>query len=282
MNVIDKILGYYTWYDFSKRHVISGGYGGNQILGYKNLDYLIGLTEPYTYAIGEKSSSGRVDIETYMCDLTREQDYYYQRIKRELLRKISQNRLNPYDFFCTLMQMQKIVCGCIPASLDVKSNETTNKFALLRKHSGELPCIILCKFRFEMDMVEGYLGEENCIKLNRKKDDTRQNGNLQSGEGKKQYLICTLASPQTDLKDFPGTFDIVFFSLSFKYDEYQRCVNYLKNNTQKKQVSIKRFTTNSGIDRKIMECLSRKNNLANEINSLYTDKTQLKKFVAEL
>lgn len=273
----DLILGYYHWEDFSKMHIIYGGFDGSEILGYKNLSYLVNMTEPYTYALEEKKTAKRsISVKTYICDLTDKQKYYYKRKKNELLTLIDQNKVQLHDVYRILIEMQKIVCGYVP----INKFDKINKLTLLREHTGEYQCIILCKYLFEVDLLINFLGKVNCAVFCGKNSKWRKDEKLMFDDKKKRYLISTLAMQDSKLNDLKGYYDIVFFSPSFKYIEYKRCLTYIRNSHLKGSISVKRFMTNSGIDRKIMENLKRKEKLADQLQELLVNRTKLKDFVA--
>lgn len=277
----DLILGYYRWDDFTKKHVMYGGFGGDQILGYKNLAYLANMTEPYTYTIDSVKMQGKksVSVNTYVCELTDKQKYYYKQKKGELLTLIQNSEIHLSDIFRIMTEMQKIACGYIPSLGEGKPFEKIFKLNLLKEYGVNNRCIILCKYLFEIDLLIQFLGEANCTVFSRNSKHASENWFEYK---QKQYLISTLAMQHNilvniDVSDF---YEIIFFSLSFKYIEYSRCITFIKENELDKAVSIKRFITNSGIDRKIMETLTRKGKLVDEIRTLLKNRNELKKLVA--
>lgn len=278
----DLIMGYYHWSDFARNHIIYGGFGGDQILGYKNLAHLVNITEAYTYGIDnprEKQSSIRV--KTYICDLTYQQKYHYQQKKDQLLALIEDHEIQLTDIFCIMTQMQKIVCGYIPDLRGGGKIEKINKLSLLREYGEKKRCIILCKYLFEIDLLTGFLGKESCAVLSGRNKNKHQLEKNNFHSGHKQYLIISLSISDPGLSEIhmDGLCEIIFFSLSFKYLEYKHCLNSIRENMINDRVDVKRFTTNSGIDRKILENLNRKGRLADEMNKLYEDKTQLKRLI---
>jgi hypothetical protein len=143
-------------------------------------------------------------------------------------------------------------------------------------------CVIICKYLFESQLLIQYLKEENCAVMTGRRQQRRNKDLVLFKNKQKKYLISTLSMSQSNLKHIEGTFDVVFFSLSFKLNEYQSCISYLENNTQRYSVRVKRFFTNAGIDRKIKESLELKGDLASEIKSRFRDKTGLRQFVEML
>lgn len=279
------IMGYYSWGDFARNHILFGGFGGDQILGYKNLAHLVNMTEAYTYAIeSPKEKTSVISVKTYICDLTYRQKYYYQQKKDQLLTLIENHEIQLTDIFCIMTQMQKIVCGYLPSLNGGNRIEKINKLSLLKEYCEGKRCIILCKYLFEIDLLTGFLGAVNCAVFsgqNKGKHLFEKNG---FESGKKRYLIASLSISDPGLGEIQidGFCEIIFFSLSFKYLEYTHFLNSIREYKFNDYVSVKRFTTNSGIDRKILENLSRKGKLVNDIKRLYTHKSQLKRLVRYL
>lgn len=280
----DLILGYSRWDDFGKMHVIFGGIGGNQILGYKNLAYLTGRAEAYTYAIDTKEvlQQTLLSTSTYVCYLNEYQKYHYKRKKDELLSLINKNEIQVYDIFRILTEMQKIVCGYLREKNKKIEFLGTNKYTLLDKHMGKGPCIIFCKFLFEIEILTKYLGRENCAVFSGKDRKQRQIEKKLFLKNQKRYFISTMGISEIDLNDLQGCSHFIFFSISFKYLEYRQCIACIKKKGTKNPILVERFITDSGIDRKIVKNLARKGELASEIQKLFISKTGLKKFVESL
>lgn len=276
-NILSElILNYYRWEDFSRMHIIYGGFGGSQILGYKNIAYLANLVESYTYGMETgKAMKPLVQVDTYICELTEKQKYYYRQKKNELLRLIEKNELQLYDVFRIFIQMQKIVCGCLPDRSGREEFDNTNKLLLLKKCTGKSQYVIFCKFLFEIDLLTSSLGKANCAVISSRNTKSRVEEKIRFEHKEKKYLISTLSLPEAKLSNIKHRFDIIFFSLSFRYNDYRRCLTYIKNNNLVNSVSVKRFTTNSGIDRIIIKNLERKGKLAHEIYQILLHKSQL-------
>lgn len=284
-NILSKfILNYYQWEDFSRMHIIYGGLDGTRILGYKNIAYLVDKVKPYTYAMSmAPSKETHVRIDTYCCELTPKQKYFYSLKKMELLSLIEKNDLSLYDIFRIFVQLQKIVCGASQGKNNPLKFDKTNKVCLLTEHLDKTPAsvVIFCKYLFEIDLLLFILGKDNCTVICCRKSGYKQK-NTRSGYDKKKYLISTLYFPESKLSNIEGFGTIVFFSLSFRYADYQRCFTYLKDCGLTGRVSIKRFVTNSGIDRMIIRNLKEKNSLAQELRELLVNKSRLIEFVKYL
>jgi hypothetical protein len=278
------ILGYYRWEDFSRKHIIYGGADGNQILGYKNLSYLVGLTEPYTYSANEKEvPEAESEVSTYICELTPTQKESYRRKKNELLLLIEKDEVQVYDIFRIMGEMERIACGYISMNHKRDYYYNTNKLLLLKEHtSKECRYVVFCKYLFEVDLLTNFWGRKSCAVFCGRNRNDRRTEKMQFMRNNKKYLISTLGIQETCLKGVGTQCEIIFFSLSFRYRNYRKELASIRETDMNRHTPVKRFITNSGIDRKIMENLSRKEKLANQVNRLFTDRQNLRKFVESL
>lgn len=277
------ILGYYHWEDFSKKHIIYGGIGGTQILGYKNLAYLTGLADPYTYSIEEEEAiDNELIVKTYICELTPFQKILYQKKKTELLTLIERYEIRLYDIFRIMGEMERIVCGYIPSRLKGIDN-ATNKLSLFEKCTSRKPqFVIFCKYLFEIDLLTNFWGRKQCAVFCGRNKKDRLTEKIQFIRNNKKYLISTLEMKDLCLRGINRPCEIIFFSLSFKYKNYRKELTYIKDNGINRDTPIRRFITNSGIDRSIIKNLARKEKLADQINQLFMNRQNLKQFAESL
>lgn len=86
-NILSElILSYYRWEDFSRMHILWGGIDGRQILGYKNVNYLLNSIKHYSYYMeGGLDDVWYERMEIYSCELTERQKCLYLAKKTELL-----------------------------------------------------------------------------------------------------------------------------------------------------------------------------------------------------
>lgn len=281
----DLIIGEPNWLKFEEKYLILGGFSGDEVVGYKNVDYLMGLVEPYTYQISKEEClelPGKKIIEK-SCKLTDVQWSYYNSTKQELLDKLEnvEEDVPVYLIFLYLTRLQQISCGIYNVDDEYKYLGT-NKFQLLDDIKGDSQMIIFCKYLFEVDKIVEHLGRENCAVFtgdNRKERDAEKN---RFTAGKKQFFVATMSSGGTGLNGLQHCNTIVFWSHSFKYRERKQCVGRIDRKGQENEMYIYDFRPSCGIERKINQNLSKKKNLADEIKGLLNEKTKLKKYVEEL
>lgn len=280
----DLIIGVDNWLKFEEKYLILGGINGDEIIGYKNIDHLMGLLEPYTFQVQKeeclelpaKTESSRV------CLFNQHQSEAYLYEKECLLDLIKSEDFDATDIFQVFIRMQQIASGYYKTK-DNSMFLGTNKLSLFKHVDINKPTLIFCKYIFEVDMVVNHLGRKKCSVFtghNRKDRD----GELEKFvSGKTMYFVATMQTGGTGLNGLQtASSDIIFFSNSFSYFQRKQSVGRIDRQGQIKEMKIIDFMTDSGIDNRIMSNIARKENLADEIRVLMKDKTKLKKYVEEL
>ena len=273
-----------SWNEYENRYVLYGGVTGNDIVGYKNLDYLTGLIEPYTYQIKKEdclSLPERINY-TYSCDLTEKQAEIYYQVKDELLDLIDKGDYTSETIFAYLTKMQQITCGYYYDENGMFSYIGTNKFNLIKEIGLPERCLFFCKYLFEIDFLVDFLGTENCAVFTGKNRKTRNQEKELFVTGQKKYFVATSSSGGTGLNGLQ-TCNIMFrFSRTFKFIEDQQTAGRIERPGQTKQMFVYDLITNSGIDRKIQQNINRKSSLDSEIKAILNNKQKLRAYLSEI
>lgn len=281
----DLIIGVQHWLTFGKKYLIFGGISGNEIIGYKNIEHLMGLLEPYTYQISKEEC---LDLpakkeRSYTCKLTSEQEYYYQAEKERLLDMIQYAEVKATDIFGVFIHMQQIASGYYRKNNVKIKKLKSNKLSLLKKVNLEEKTLFFCKYMYEVDLLIDHFGRNRCALFTGRNPKERNNELRLFVEGDRQYFIATMQSGGTGLNGLQMVSrQLVFFSNSFSYFQRKQSIGRIDRQGQKKEMIVIDFLTDSGIDRRIMQILRRKGNLADEIRKLLNDKTKLKQYVEKL
>ncbi|MFW5944943.1 MAG: SNF2-related protein [Bacteroidota bacterium] len=276
----DLIIGVDSWLKFEEKYLILGGINEDEIIGYKNIDHLMGLLEPYTYQI---SKDEYLDLpakkeEYRICNMTNAQQECYMYEKEYLLDLIKNEQVEATDIFQIFTRMQQIASGFY-----FRDFLGTNKLRLFDEVDMSEQTIIFCKYIFEVELIIEYLGKDRCAMF------TGQNRNKRDEElesfvsGDKQYFVATMQTGGTGLNELQVVCrQIVFYSNSFSYFQRKQSIGRIDRQGQLRDMRIIDFMTDAGIDDRIIANLSRKENLVDEIKSLMKDKTKLKKYAEGL
>ncbi len=284
----DLIIGEPNWLKFEEKYLIVDD--RKDIVGYKNVDHLMGLVEPYTYQV-RKEDVMKLPAKRFhniSCPLTEKQHIIYFRLKEELMEKLENFRDNEIEPPATLIfryfgKMQQASCGFQKEENGGITDLGTEKFSMLEKTGYETgQTIFFCKYIWEIDRIVGFLGRENCavfIGDNRTERDAEKDLFTQ---GRKKYFVATMGSGGTGLNGLQHCNRIIFWSNSFKWMERKQCIGRIDRKGQENEMEIYDLVPDCGIEYRITANLARKGNLANEIKKLLHDKTKLKEYVEAL
>lgn len=283
----EDIIKCKTWERFAKQFLIFSDINYNEVVGYKNLDYLTSLIEPYTYYIDKKQCLTLPPLveKVLSCNLNSNQDYYYFLVKDELIDKIEE--IEGYEerkaiIFVYLTLLQQIACGLLNYNNERKYIGT-NKFELLDNYNLEGQIVFFCKYLFEVDILVEYLGFAKCAIFTGKNRETRYEELTKFTKGEKQYFVATLSSGGAGINGLQVCNKVIFFSNSFKYSERKQAIGRVERKGQNaEQLHITYLVTDAGIDKKINSNLNRKKDMVKELNALLNDKTKLKNYIKEL
>lgn len=276
-----------SYYQFERQFLILGGKFRNEVIGYKNLDYLMGLLEPYTFQLKKEDC---LDIPAKVfyeieCDLTSRQQDLYDWQKKQLISALARDEDMPlHAIFGYLTRMQQIVC-CFYKNYYTKEIEDlgTNKLRMLYQTGYDQDqTIFFCKYLYETEVLINFLGVDKCAVF------TGQNRRIRNREkdlfqaGEKQFFVATMGSGGVGLNGLQNCNRLIFFSNSFKRIERVQCIARIDRLTQKRKMQIWDMFTTAGIDSKIRKNVEKKEDLATEIKELLSDRTLLKQYVEAL
>lgn len=283
----DLIINEPNWLKFEEKYCILGGYAGDEIVGYKNVDYLMGLVEPYTYQISKEEclTLPAKTIKQEKCELTEKQADFYEIVKQELIDALErfEDEIVPSTLiFHYLLKLQQIACGFYTDENGEFYELGTRKLEALAKVDENEQLIIFCKFLYEIDLVVNCLGRDNCAVFTGENRTERDAEKDMFTRGERKYFVATMGSGGTGLNGLQHCNQMVFWSRSFKYIERKQCIGRIDRQGQTREMTIYDFLPACGIEYKISGNLERKRNLADEIKTLLNEKTKIKQYVEEL
>lgn len=281
----DLIIGVRNWLKFEEKYLIMGGRNGDEIIGYKNVDHLMGLLEPYTYQIAKEDCINlpAKNFLSHTCDLNEAQQERYNNEKDYLLEIIKRDEFRATDIFQVFTRMQQITCGYYRSRHGEVVMLGNPKLELLSTFRESEQTIFFCKYIIEVEMLILHFGHEKCALFTGQNPKERDAELDRFVSGEKQYFVATMQSGGTGLNGLQiASSRIVFFSNSFSYLHRKQSIGRIDRQGQLREMYIHDLITCSGIDNRIMGNLHRKGNLADEIKELMLDKTKLKQYVETL
>lgn len=280
----DRIMQCNSWSEYEQQYVLLGGITGRAIVGYKNLDYLTGLIEPYTFQIRKEDCLKLPPkaIYAYTCSLTSKQQRLYSETKEELLEIIDEGDYTSETIFLYLTRLQQIACGYYYNSDGEFTYIGTNKISLLQQIGIPAKAIFFCKYLFEVDILVQHLTPERCSIFTGKNRKNRDAEKEKFVNGQTDYFVATSSSGGTGLNGLQVCNTIFRFSSTYKYIEDKQTIGRIERPGQQHNMTVYNISTDAGIDNMIQRSISRKERLDEQIRSMIDDKIKLRAFLSEL
>lgn len=265
------LMGYSSWDKFQKAHLILGGYNGNQVVGYRNIDPLLSHISQWIYQI-TKSECLDLPPKTYqsrLISLGADQAKKYAEIKSELLSAYEKTQ-NKNLILKMFTELQKVVSE--------GNHKIDEVIAIKNSLQGRL--VIWCKYTFEIDNLIASLTKlgHKCYRLDGLIANKYRAEILDSWRADTEgILIANLATGGLGI-ELTHANTAIYYSNSFKYAERIQSEDRFHRIGQVNKCTYIDLVTNTGIDSIITMCIGRKKNLADYIrDQIQTNYEQWKK-----
>ena len=298
-----QILGYRSWYTFANNHLeYSEKYPG-MIVRAHNTNQLASKIAPYVYQVTKEecmSLPGK-NYKTKSFRMTKEQQEAYNIAKNEILLQIDLlEEFKPYTIFRLYGVLQQIASGfwnkrvCIYGYLSPEDyynfmtfpdNRLPALFNIISQIPAEDKIIIWAKFRYDIDRIisglrEFYGSEAVAVFTGSTHQKDRQN-EVEKFRGSARFFISTQSCGGHGLT-LTEAKHVIFFSNSFKYSERLQAEDRCHRFGLDHEVTYWDIL-GPGIDERIWESLSRKENVADsfkrEVDAIKDDRAKLKDLI---
>ena len=274
-----RILGYQSFYSFAANHLeywtvkLPDGReitDKSRIKRVLNVDYLTEKIAPYTYQI-KKSECLKLPEKRYYrrnFDITEKQEELYGTVKEDYLLNIDEMKSETiYKYFAAL---QHIVSGrnvlskptermkTGPVFADPKENPRVNALLEEVKDSTE-KCIIFCKYQSEIDEILSLL--QNAVEFTGRLSQKKRQKNRDRFRNETQFLVANKSCGAYGL-NLQFCHKIIFYNNDFDLATRLQAEDRVHRIGQTNEVEIVDICARGTIDSFIIDCLVRKENLA--------------------
>lgn len=279
------ILKQHNWERFQKKYLLLGGRTGTEIVGYKNLEHLVGLFEPYVFQINKKDCFDlpKLKTQTLKIDMTPKQKEKYSQVKEELLETIMEEEIYNGTIFRFLTQLQQITCGFYK-----EESFPSFKLECLRDFIDVHPeeqIVIFCKYTREIEDVSHFIQKhynETPAIFHGNNRKTRDQEKEEFTKNRRRFLIANMRTGGTGLNGMQAAHILLFYSMMFEYKFYEQPIGRIERPGQTSEMLVANIYVNSGIEQKIRRAIDRKENMVNQIQRIINDKQKLKEYIDEL
>ena len=275
-----------SFVSFRDKYAIMGGYGGHEVLGYKNLPDLINKAHSIAFRItlDECFDMKEPTTQKLFVDLSHEEREVYNQMEKDFVVDLGTKEALAPIVLTQLLRLQQITGGFLPDSEGTVHEVGKVKLNVLKEFIHDLPktkkVVIFCRFIPELKAIEAEMksisrravtlygatkGREGVRKQFRDDPETTIFiGQIQTGG-----LGIDLASADT----------VVFFSTNFSYTDFDQAKKRVLGPNQKHPVTYVHILARNTVDEDVLETLSDKKEMAHFI--LDKLRTRLGKIISE-
>lgn len=298
-----KILGYRSWYTFARNHLEYSEKHPGLIVASHDTDQLAAKIAPYVYQVtkAECMSLPGKKYKTRETFLTFEQRDAYEQAKNEMLMQIDfDEQFKPYTIFRLFGALQQITSGfwnyrvCKTGVLDPEDKYVFKEFPeyrlstlldIIRGIPDDEKIIIWAKYRYDISRIVSALreryGQDSVSVFTGDTPIKDRQQEVDKFKSSARFFVATQSCGGHGLTLNEASY-VIFYSNSFKYSERLQAEDRCHRMGQDKEVTYIDIIS-SGIDEKICDSLSKKENVAKafrrEVDAVKDDKTKLKDLV---
>lgn len=282
------ILGFSSFYTFRNRFAIMGGFNQKQVVGYSNVEELVGIIEPYSYRVTRDEC---IDLppkvfQRLTVDLSREQRKAYDEMKQDMMTDVGDSTVSVTIVLTQLLRLQQIVGGFLPVTTyneltEVEETEVipidgkNAKLDVLMELLTDLPhlskVIIWARFRAEIalisETIDDKFGPDAWVPFH---------GGVSTRERKMGRLA--FQDPGSPVRFFIGQTEtggmgitltaantVIYYSNSFSLESRLQSEDRAHRIGQEKTVTYVDMVARKTLDVKVLTALRSKKNLADLI-----------------
>jgi hypothetical protein len=298
-----QILGYRSWYTFANNHLeYSEKYPG-MIVRTHNTEQLAAKIAPYVYQVTKEECMNLPGkhYKTKYFKLTREQREAYECAKNEILLNIDMmDDFKPYTIFRLYGVLQQIASGfwnkriCVYGYLSpddyynlitFPDNRLDTLSNIIRQTPQNEKIIIWAKFRYDIDRIISELketyGSDSVAVFTGDTPQKARQAEVDKFHDTTRFFVSTQSCGGHGLT-LNEAKHVIFYSNSFKYSERLQAEDRCHRLGQDHEVTYYDII-GPGIDKKIWEALSRKENVVDsfrkEVDAVKGEKAKLKDLI---
>jgi SNF2 family DNA or RNA helicase len=275
------LLGFSSYYSFRARYAemvdrSAGGRTFKQVIGYKNLDELNELLQPFSYRILKKDCLDLPDkvYTTRKIEMTPEQKKAYDEIKRYAMTELSNSeQVSVTSVITQLLRLHQISCGFTRTDtkqdVELKSARLEELMNILEETEGKV--IIWANYRYDIQRilraiqdqygkvsVGAYYGDTT--------DDERRN-TVQLFQDKSSELKYIVGNTQTGGYgiNLTAANTVVYYSNNFDLEKRLQSEDRAHRIGQVNKVTYIDIICKNTVDEKIVNSLKAKQDIASKV-----------------
>lgn len=267
----ERIFGS-SFYAFRNRYAIMGGYGGHQVVGYRNLDELIKKAHSIAFRVTKEEAldlPDQIDQIQY-CTLEPEAAKIYADIKKQSYAELNSQEITVRNVLTRLLRLQQITGGFITTDEGLQQHISNVKLNLLKEIINDITeagkkVVIFARFIPEIKAILRTL-EEMGLEY---RHITGEVPNELRGEQVRVFQEepnCKAFVAQIQTAGLGITLHAadtaIFYSVDFNYANYSQARARIHRIGQKNNCTYIHLVAQNTIDEHVLRALQRKEDIA--------------------
>lgn len=292
-----NIIGVGDFYSFRNRYTVMGGYDNKIIIGYKNVEELTNILEPYVFQVRKRDVLKDLPESSYInriVEMTKEQVDLYKELKNNMRIQLEDKTLTVQNVMNMMQRFSEITGGYISYGVENTNPFTKEKKPIIyqKQRLKTAPkCIELMNFisecnndesiiiwavgKMEIEIIEEALKKkhgENCLVLMHggiKGEERFENLN-KFNRGESRFLLGNQKSGGIGL-NMTISHIMVYYSNDFSLEKRLQSEGRIERIGQKHTMLYVDIMCKGSIDLKVRAALKDKNDFAEIIRSSFND-----------
>lgn len=292
-----RILGYRSFWSFSRNHVVWDENIRGKIKEVKNVDYLTRKIAPYTYQVtkGECLDLPRKTYGTEYYDLTSEQWIHYANVSEVLLFDLDE--FVPSTVYRLFTGLQNVISGfwvdptkkhfiTRPFFKNPLDNPRIQKLLEIVERIDDQKIIIFCKYTREINEIVGILneryGSNSAVPFNGEIRQKERQNNIEQFSNDSHFFVANKVTAGYGL-NLQFCNYVIYYNNDWDFATRSQSEDRVHRIGQTENVHIIDICAANTLDERILKCLQRKENMVDAFKSYIDsikDKTQLREWIS--
>jgi SNF2 family DNA or RNA helicase len=264
-----KILGYNSFYSFAANHLEYSEKFPGMIVRAHNTEYLAAKIKPYTYQVTKEEC---LDLppklyETRCFCMTREQLYWYERVKDDVLSELAIDEWDSVSIFKLFTALQEIVSGFLNwkgKSYEFESERPGEIVDVVRDIPENEKIIIFCKFQYDIDTIKKALskefGKDSVVTFDGRIPEKKRNVAVEQFRREARFLVATQGTGGHGFNWQDLAAYVIFYNNGFKYSERMQAEDRIHRPGQTRKTTYIDLHCIDSIDDRIDKAMTKKGN----------------------
>lgn len=254
---------------FRDHYAVMGGYGGYEILGYKNQEEM----NQKMFSIGFRASKDILDLPEFV-DLERSVQLrkgtreIYNDVEADFYTEVEKNTVTAANALTKLLRLQQITSGFIKTDageiIPVDDGKEKALGDVLEDIPQGEPVVVFCRFQYDLNIIKKVTKDSGrrYAELSGRKNELEK---WQSGEVEIIGVQIQAGGVGVDLT---RSCYAIYFSLGFSLGDYEQSRARVHRPGQKRSVKYIHLITQNTVDEKVYEALSERKDVVETILEL--------------